>query len=79
MSIFRYSEYPWFLRPVLYFVQKVVLGDALGGKYFDNFRTRENVEAILKSQGVSHTRHGIVYFYFSYYFENGTENNLLVI
>lgn len=52
MSIFRYSEYPWFLRPILYFVQKVVLGDALGGKYFDNFRTRENVEAILKSQGV---------------------------
>ena len=53
MSIFRYSEYPKYAYPLLWFMQNVVLGPYLGGRYFDNFRTRKNVETILKTQGVS--------------------------
>lgn len=53
MTSFRYEELPFFLRPILYFVQNVVLApNGYGGKFFQNFKTRENVESILKRQGV---------------------------
>lgn len=53
MSGFRYADLPLLLRPVLYFVQKVVLGPSMGGSgFFENFKTRENVESILTEQGV---------------------------
>jgi len=53
MTSFRYDELPFLLRPILYFVQKVILApDGYGGKFFSDFKTRENVEAILKKQGV---------------------------
>lgn len=52
MTGFRYEDVPWYLRPVLYFVQQVVLGPQFGGRFFANFKTRENVEAILIKQGV---------------------------
>jgi hypothetical protein len=52
MTGFRYEDVPLMLRPVLYFLQYVVLGSSLGGRFFANFKTRENVESILMSQGV---------------------------
>jgi len=53
MSGFRYEELPFLLKPIMYFVQKVVLApDGYGGKFFENFKTRDNVESILLSQGV---------------------------
>ena len=53
MSSFRYESVPFFLRPILWFVQKVILGNPkLGGDFFENFKTRENVESILMTQGV---------------------------
>ena len=52
MSGFRYEDVSLFMRPVLWFVQKIVLGPQLGGRFFADFKTRENVEAILKTQGV---------------------------
>lgn len=52
MSGFRYEDVQWYLKPILYFVQKVVLGPQLGGRFFENFKTRDNVESILTSQGV---------------------------
>jgi pimeloyl-ACP methyl ester carboxylesterase len=37
----------------MYFIQKVVLApNGYGGKFFENFKTRENVESILLQQGV---------------------------
>ena len=52
MSGFRYEDVPWIFRPVLYFVQHVVLGPNNGPRFFKNFKTRKNVESILKQQGV---------------------------
>ena len=53
MSGFRYDDIPLILQPMLFFVQKVLLNPAMGGKsFFANFKTRENVESILKTQGV---------------------------
>lgn len=53
MTGFRYEELPFLLKPILYFIQKVVLApDGYGGKFFADFKTRENVESILKNQGV---------------------------
>mmetsp|Transcript_25259 Transcript_25259/g.36204 ORF Transcript_25259/g.36204 Transcript_25259/m.36204 type:complete len:390 (-) Transcript_25259:384-1553(-) len=49
---FRYEMLPFLLRPVVYLVQKVVLKGPLGKAFFNNFKTRENVESILKQQGV---------------------------
>lgn len=53
MSVFRYEDVPFLLRPVLYFMQNVVLGPSFGGQYFENFRTKENVRQILTAGGVS--------------------------
>jgi len=53
MTSFRYEELPWILRPFLLFLQKVILSpDGYGGKFFENFKTRQNVESILLNQGV---------------------------
>jgi pimeloyl-ACP methyl ester carboxylesterase len=52
MSGFRYEDVPVYIKPILWFVQNIVLGPQFGGRFFENFKTRENVESILKSQGV---------------------------
>jgi len=53
MSGFRYEEIPLLLRPILWLVQKYVLGHPeRGGKFFEKFKTRQNVERILMTQGV---------------------------
>lgn len=52
MSGFRYEDVPMWVRPILYFVQKVILGPHMGSGFFERFKSRENVEAILKQQGV---------------------------
>jgi len=53
MTGFRYEDVPYYIRPILYIVQNVVLNPAFGGKsFFENFKTRENVQTILTSQGV---------------------------
>ena len=52
MTGFRYEDVPWFIRPILYFVQNFVIKGPIGPAFFANFRTRENVESILRQQGV---------------------------
>ena len=57
MTGFRYEEIPLLLKPILapllYFLQKVVLSPTgYGSKFFDDFKTPENVETILLKQGV---------------------------
>lgn len=52
MSGFRYEDVPFFVKPILWFVQTIVLGPQFGGRFFENFKTRANVESILKLQGV---------------------------
>ena len=52
MTGFRYEDVPWYLQPVLWFVQHVMLGPQMGGRFFADFKTRQNVESILKEQGV---------------------------
>lgn len=52
MTGFRYEDVPFWARPLLAFVQYVVLGPLCGGYFFRNFRTRANVERILKESGV---------------------------
>lgn len=55
MSGFRYEDIPnplGLLHPMLHFFQNVVLGPDFGGRFFENFKTRENVESILKMNGV---------------------------
>jgi pimeloyl-ACP methyl ester carboxylesterase len=52
MTGFRYEELPLILRPVLYLVQNIVFKGPVGKNFFQTFKTRENVESILKQQGV---------------------------
>ena len=52
MSIFRYSDVPFWVRPVLYVFQKLLRDTSLGSTYFKNFRTPENVEGILRQSGI---------------------------
>jgi len=52
MTGFRYSDVPAYVRPLLWFFQKVLLGPQMGSSFFKRFKTRENVESILRSQGV---------------------------
>lgn len=53
MTGFRYDDVPYYLRPVLFVLQRVILNPALGGKsFFARFKTRENVYSILTEQGV---------------------------
>lgn len=52
MTGFRYEYVPFWARPLMAFVRHVVLGPLLGGYFFQNFRTRDNVERILTESGV---------------------------
>jgi len=52
MTAFRYEDLPTLLRPVLFFFKTILLGPRLGGYFFSNFKTRKNVESILRYQGV---------------------------
>jgi len=52
MSGFRYEDVPIYVRPILFCVQKIVLGPRLGSNFYRNFKTRENVQSILTAQGV---------------------------
>ena len=53
MTGFRYDDVPYYIRPILYLVQNVLLNPAMGGKsFFAKFKTRQNIEFILKQQGV---------------------------
>lgn len=57
MTSFRYEEIPLLLKPILipllYFLQTVVLSPTgYGSKFFDDFKTPENVKSILMNQGV---------------------------
>jgi pimeloyl-ACP methyl ester carboxylesterase len=52
MTGFRYEDVPIWVQPILAFFQFVVLGPFLGGNFFRNFRSRENIERILKESGV---------------------------
>jgi pimeloyl-ACP methyl ester carboxylesterase len=52
MNGFRYEEVPWYLRPILFLVQNLVIQGPIGPLFFANFRTRANVESILRTQGV---------------------------
>jgi pimeloyl-ACP methyl ester carboxylesterase len=52
MTGFRYEDVPFWARPLLAFVQNVVLGPTMGGYFFRNFRSRENIVRILRESGV---------------------------
>lgn len=52
MSVFRDEYVPVIFRPILYFFKNFILGPSFGGYFFSNFKTRKNVESVLKSQGV---------------------------
>lgn len=52
MTGFRYEDVPLWARPILYFFQKVLLGPRVGSSFFAKFKTRGNVESILRRQGV---------------------------
>ena len=53
MTGFRYEDVPYYVRPILYILKNIVLNPAFGGKsFFANFKSRENVQAILTQQGV---------------------------
>jgi len=53
MTIFREEETPFWLTPLIAFFKNVILDpNGYGGKFFENFKTKENVESILKTQGV---------------------------
>lgn len=52
MTGFRYEDVSWFIRPILFLIQKVVIQGPIGPYFFGNFRTRANVESILREQGV---------------------------
>ncbi|KAL7565153.1 hypothetical protein ACA910_021531 [Epithemia clementina (nom. ined.)] len=49
---FRYDDVPWWVRPILYGVQNVVLKGDWGHRFFQNFKSPDNVECILRNQGV---------------------------
>lgn len=52
MTAFRHEDIPPVLRPILFFFRHVMLGPRIGSYFFTNFKTRQNVESILKFQGV---------------------------
>lgn len=53
MSMFRKEELPFWLTPFIYFFKKFILDpDGYGGKFFEKFKTKRNVESILMKQGV---------------------------
>jgi pimeloyl-ACP methyl ester carboxylesterase len=52
MTGFRYDDVPFWVQPILAFFQYVILGPYIGGYFFRNFRSRENIEQILNGSGV---------------------------
>jgi pimeloyl-ACP methyl ester carboxylesterase len=52
MSFFRYTPdtFPVYTWPLVWFFQKVILSPWIGGAFFANFKTRQNVERVLRSQ-----------------------------
>ncbi|KAG7368951.1 alpha/beta fold family hydrolase [Nitzschia inconspicua] len=52
MTGFRYSDVPMWARPILWFFQKILLGPHVGSSFFSRFKTRANIESILRHQGV---------------------------
>lgn len=52
MTGFRYEDVPIWVRPILAFFQYVVLGPIIGSYFFRNFRSRENIEQVLRQSGV---------------------------
>jgi pimeloyl-ACP methyl ester carboxylesterase len=52
MTGFRYSDVPVWVRPILWFFQKILLGPRVGSSFFSRFKTRGNIESILRQQGV---------------------------
>jgi len=52
MTGFRYEYVPFWARPIMAFVQHVVLGPVLGGFFFRNFRSPDNIQQILQESGV---------------------------
>ena len=52
MTAFRYEYVPFWARPLMALVQYVLLGPILGGFFFENFKSPENVQQILKQSGV---------------------------
>jgi len=52
MTGFRYEDVPLLIRPILYFIEKVVLGPFWGPRFFSGFKSRANIESILTKQGV---------------------------
>jgi len=52
MTGFRYDDVPFILRPVLWLIQYVALGPSWGGRFFQKFKSRDNVEGILRQSGV---------------------------
>lgn len=49
MNGFRYEDVPLCWKPIIWFVQKVILGPVLGGPFFENyFKSRKNIKYILK-------------------------------
>lgn len=59
MSGFRYENVPGWAIPIMWFVQNVVLGPYWGGAFFRNFKSRENIERILKESGVYANRQNV--------------------
>ena len=53
MSMFRPDQIPLLLRPIMWCVQKFILKNPeRGGKFFDKFKSRDNVQSILMTAGV---------------------------
>jgi len=52
MSAFRYTDVPLFVRPLLYVMQNVVLKGGVGEWFFEQFRSRDNVQRLLHKGGV---------------------------
>jgi pimeloyl-ACP methyl ester carboxylesterase len=52
MSFFRYTPdtFPVYTWPLVWFFQHVVLSPLVGGAFFQNFKTRDNVERVLRGQ-----------------------------
>lgn len=53
---FRREEVPLWALPVWWFFNNVVFGDFWGPRFFNNFKTRANVESVLKQVYVPQDR-----------------------
>lgn len=48
MSAFRYEDMPLFWRPLLWVLQKIILGPSFGSYFYSQYKSRENVRSILQ-------------------------------